>query len=99
VTRVIEFRSKKDGRGFNIRVPESAEDVEDDDFIEVDGKTRMVEEIQFDDPQRERLSESVHGDGELVYSVDEVYDLYYYEGEFYWDTASACVLSRLQELR
>lgn len=102
MTRTIQFRSKRDGREFEIKVPESSEDIENDDFVEINGKARIVEEIQFDDPQREELSESVREDGELVYSVDEIYDLFYHEGEFYelnWDTASGCVFSRLRELR
>ncbi len=102
MTQVVPFRSKKDGRAFKIKVPESPEAIEDDDFIEVDGQMRMAEEIQFDDPPWERLSESVPREGELVYSVAEVYDLFYYEGEFYefyWDTASGCVFARLKERR
>ena len=100
VTRTIRFKSKKDGREFEIQVPESPEDIETNDFIEINGKIRIVEEIFFDDAQREELSEKVPKQGELVYSVHEVYDLFYYEGEFYefnWDTASGCVFSRLKE--
>ncbi len=102
MTRIIRFQSKKDGREFTIGVPESSEDVENDDFIGINGEPRIVEEVQFDDPQRESLSETVPKEGEFVYSVDEIYDLFYHRGEFYefnWDTASGCVFSRLKELR
>ena len=68
MTRTVRFRSKKDGRAFKIKAPESCEDIEENDFIEVDGKIRMAEEIQFDDPQWERLSESVPREGELLRS-------------------------------
>jgi len=81
-------------------VPETTEDVENDDFVEINGKTRLVEEIFFDDPQRAELSEKVQAEGELVYGVNELYSLFYYKGEFYefnWDTASGCVFSRLKE--
>lgn len=100
MVRTIKFRSKKDGREFEIRVPETSADIEDDEFVEINGKARMVEEICFDDPQRTELSEKVPAEGELVYGVDELYSLFYYKGEFYefyWDTASGCVFSRLKE--
>jgi hypothetical protein len=91
--RTIRFQSKKDGKEFEIKVPETYEDIENEDFIEINGKMRFVEEIFFDDPQREELSETVPAEGEL-------YSLFYYKGEFYefnWDTASGCVFSRLKE--
>jgi len=100
MVKTIRFKSKKDGKEFEIKVPEISEDIENDDFIEINGKMRFVEEIFFDDPQREELSEKVPAEGELVYSVDELYSLFYYKGEFYefnWDTASGCVFSRLKE--
>ena len=100
MTRTIQFKSKKDGREFEIKIPESSEDIENNDFIEINGETRIVEEILFDDPQREKLTEKVPEEGELVYGVNEVYSLFYYEGEFYefnWDTASGCVFSKLKE--
>ena len=100
VTRTIQFKSKKDGREFEIKVPESSEDIENDDFIEINGKMRIVEEVSWDGRRQNRLSEKVRDEGELVYSVDEVYDLFYYQGEFYefnWDTASGCVFSKLKE--
>lgn len=100
MTRTIRFTSTKDGKAFEIKVHESSEDIENDDFIEINGKMRLVEEIFFDDPQREVLSEKVPAEGELIYGVDELYSLFYYKGEFYefnWDTASGCVFSRLKE--
>ena len=100
--KTIEFKSKKDAREFEIKVPESPEDIENNDFIEIDGEIRIVEEILSNDPRREELSEKVPEEGELVYGVDEIYSLLYYKGEFYefnWDTASGCVFSRLKECR
>ena len=100
MTKTIRFKSEKDGKEFEIRVPETSEDIENDDFVEINGKTRMVEEIFFDAPQRAELSEKVPAEGELVYGVDELYSLFYYKGEFYefnWDTASGCVFSKLKE--
>ena len=100
MTKTIQFKSKQDGKEFEIKVPESPEDIENNDFIEINGEARVVEEILFDDPQREQLSEKVPEEGELVYGVGEIYSLFYYEGEFYeynWDTASGCVFSRLKE--
>jgi hypothetical protein len=102
MTRTIQFRSKRDVREFEIKVPESCEDIEKDDFVEINGGTRIVEEIPFDDPRREELSDRVREEGELVYSAAEIYDLFYYGGEFYelnWDTASGCVFSRLRQWR
>ena len=46
------------------------------------------------------MSEKIPEVGELIYGVDEIYSLFYYEGEFYefnWDTASGCVFLRLKE--
>lgn len=100
MTKTVSFKSKKDGKEFEIKVPETSEDIENEDFIEINGKMRIVEEIFFDDRQRAELSEKVREEGELVYSVDEIYDLFYYMGEFYefnWDTASGCVFSRLKQ--
>jgi hypothetical protein len=100
MTKTIRFKSKKDGKEFVIRVPETTEDVENDDFVEINGKMRLVEEIFFDDSQRGELSEKVQAEGELVYGINELYSLFYYKGEFYefnWDTASGCVFSRLKE--
>ena len=99
MTRTIRFKSKRDSREFEIRVPESPADIEDNDFIEINGKTSIVEEILFDDPRRDELSERVREQGELVYLVDEIYDLFYFQGKFYefnCDTASGCVFSRLR---
>ena len=101
VTRTIRFKSKKEGKEFKIKVPESSEDIESNDFIEINGQIRLVEEIFFDDPRRDELSEKVREQGELVYSIDEIYDLFYFQGEFYefnWNTASGCVFSRLREI-
>lgn len=100
MTKTISFKSKKDGNEFEIKVPERSEDIENEDFIEINGKTRMVEEISCDEPQRGDLSEKVLAEGELVYGVDELYSPFYYEGEFYefnWDTTSGCVFSRLEQ--
>ena len=100
MTKTIQFKSKKDGKECEIKVPESSEDIENNDFIEIDGETRIVEEIFSNDPQRKELSEKVPQEGELVYGVDEIYSLFYYKGEFYefnWDTASGCVFSKLKE--
>ena len=100
MTKTITFKSKIDGKEFEIKVPESSGDIENEDFVEINSKTRMVEEISFDDPQRDELSEKVPGEGELVFGVDELYSLFYYKGEFYefnWDTASGCVFSMLKE--
>ncbi len=100
MTKTLQFKSKKDCREFKIKVPESSEDIENNDFTEINGKTRIVEEIFSNDPQREELSEKVPEKGELVYGVGEIYSLFYYEGEFYefnWDTASGCVFSKLKE--
>ena len=80
MTKTVQFKSKKDGRKFEIRVPESSEDIENNDFIEINSKTRIVEEISFDDARREELLEKAPEEGELVYGVDEVYSLFYYEG-------------------
>lgn len=56
MTRTIQFKSKKDCREFKIKVPESSsEDNENNNFIEINDKTRIVEEIFSDDPQREEL--------------------------------------------
>jgi hypothetical protein len=101
ITKTIRFKSKNDGREFEIKVPETSEDIENNEFVEINGNTVIAEEILFDDPHRDELSEKVPAEGELVYSVSEVYDLYYYNGEFYdfyWDTASGCIFSRLKEL-
>ena len=57
-------------------MPETSEYIENKDFIEINGKTRMVEEIFFDDPQRGELSEQVPTEGELVYGVDDLYSLF-----------------------
>ena len=50
VTRAIHFKSEKDDREFVIKVPESPEDIENNDFIEIDCKTRIVEDVFFYDP-------------------------------------------------
>lgn len=100
MTKTIRFKSKKDGKEFVIRVPETTEDVENDNFVEINGKMRLVEEIFFEGSQRGELSEKVRAEGELVYGVNELYSLFYYKGEFYelnWDTASGCVFSRLKK--
>jgi len=52
MTRTIHFRSKRDGRAFKIKVPESPDDIENNEFVEIDGETRIAEEIPFDDPRR-----------------------------------------------
>lgn len=100
MTKTIQFKSKKDGKSFEINVPETPEEVENNEFVEINGKMLIAEEILFDDPGGEELSEKVPTEGELVYSIDEIYDLYYYSGkfyDFYWDTASGCIFSRLKE--
>lgn len=93
--KIIHFKSRKDGKEFDIIAPETSEDIENNDFIEINGKTRFVEEVEKQD-----MSDKVMHKGELVYGVEEVYDLYYYKGEFYefyWDTASGCIFSKLKE--
>ena len=100
MTQTILFESKRDEKQFEIKVPETSEDIENDEFVEINGNTIIAEEILFDDADRDKLSEKVPAEGELVYGVDEFYSLFYYKGEFYefnWDTASGCVFSRLQE--
>jgi hypothetical protein len=100
MTKTMHFKSKKDGKEFEIRVPETSEDIENNEFIEINGRTVIAKEILFDDPDSNELSEKVPVEGEVAYSVDEIYDLYYYNGEFYdfyWDTASGCIFSRLKE--
>ncbi len=92
----ITFKSKKDGKEFTLKVPESSEEIENNEFIEIGGKTRFVEEVEDYDTS---ISDKVRNDGELVFGVDEVYDLYYFNGEFYefyWDTASGCIFSKLK---
>lgn len=100
MTRTIQFKSKKDGKDFEIKMPESSEDIENNDFIEINGEMLMVEEVSWDGRRQNGRSEKVRDEGELVYSVNEVYDLFYYKGEFYefnWDTASGCVFSKLKK--
>lgn len=89
----INFKSK-DGEEYKLKVPETSEEIENNEFIEIDGKMLSVEELTNDYD----CTEDVRENGELVFSVDEVYDLYYYKGEFYefyWDTASGCIFSKL----
>ena len=91
----INFKSKKDGKEFEVIVPETSEDIENEDFIKINGKMLFAEEIENID-----VPEKVKSEGELVYGVDELYDLYYYDGEFYdfyWDTPSGCIFSKLKE--
>ena len=93
----IKFKSKKDGKKFNLKVPESSEEIENNEFIEIDGKTKFVEEVEDYDTS---ISDKVRNNGELVFSVDDVYDLYYFNSEFYdfyWDTASGCIFAKLND--
>ena len=93
----LHFTSKKDGKEYEIEIPETSKDIENDDFISIDGELRMVEEIFPDDYNRSDLWDKVRKEGELVYGIDD-YDIYYYDGEFYefnWDTASGCIFSKL----
>jgi len=88
----INFKSK-DGKEFNLKVPESSEEIENNEFIQIDDKMLSAEDIS-----NEEGNLSIDLEGELVYSVDGVYELYYYNGDFYdyyWDTASGCILSKL----
>lgn len=92
----LNFKSN-DGKKFKLRLPTSSEEIENNEFIEIDGKTLIADEIEH--TEHLDLSEEVRDEGELVYAVDEVYDLYYYKGEFYdfyWDTASGCIFSKLK---
>ncbi len=43
MTKTLQFKSKKDCREFKIKVPESSEDIENNDFIEINGKTRITD--------------------------------------------------------
>ena len=92
----MKFKSKKDGKEFKLKLPVNSEEIENNDFIEIDGKLLCAEEMGGYD-----LPEAVKEKGELVYSVPELYDLYYFEGffyDFYWDTASGCIFSKLKEV-
>jgi hypothetical protein len=90
----IEFVSKKDNKRFKIVVPET----EDDQFIEINGKQRLVEEVEHTD----YFNNKIWQEGELVFGIEELYDLYYYDGEFYefkWNTASGCIVNKVKGVK
>lgn len=90
----ISFKAK-DGKEFKIKTPETSEEIEGNEIITINGKMLIAEELtnEPDSP-----SEEVRDKGELVYTIDEIYDLYYYNGDFYdfyWDCASGCIFCKL----
>ena len=88
------FKSKVDGKELRLKVPTTAEEIENNNFIEIDGKLGLNEEVI--DSRRDISSLLLEGKGEPVFSISEIYDLYYHKGKiycFYWDTASGCIFS------
>lgn len=86
-----KFKSKVDGKEYAVEVGDDLEN----GFVEINGKLLSGEDITNEPPY---LGQEVMDKGELVYSIPEIYDLYYYKGtfyDFYWDTASGCIFSKL----